>query len=96
MRFTVIALSLVAILVTANSARADKRVAFVVGNGAYKNFEQLSNPSISAKAMDDGLKKLGFEVVEVSLLDELKAVDYLLIEFLDRREGTSMKSLSWR
>ena len=50
MRFTVVALALAAILATANSARADKRVALVLGNGAYKNLEQLPNPSISAKA----------------------------------------------
>ena len=37
MRFLIIALSVVGMLVSANAAKADKRVAFVVGNGAYKN-----------------------------------------------------------
>jgi len=34
-----------------HAAFADKRVAFVVGNGAYKNVAALPNPAVDAKAM---------------------------------------------
>ncbi len=45
-------------------AEASRKVAFVVGNGAYKNVEPLPNPSIDAKAMASALRNVGFEVVE--------------------------------
>jgi hypothetical protein len=37
MRYHTLILSLICMLLSANSAMADKRIAFVVGNGAYKN-----------------------------------------------------------
>ena len=49
MRFWIAALSVAALLVSGNTALADKRVAFVVGNGAYKNVAPLPNPAIDAK-----------------------------------------------
>ena len=45
-------------------AEASRKVAFVVGNGAYKNVEPLPNPSIDAKAIASALRNVGFEVVE--------------------------------
>ena len=36
MRFLIAALSITGLLISATVAKADKRVAFVVGNGAYK------------------------------------------------------------
>jgi hypothetical protein len=43
---------------------ADKRVAFVVGVGAYKNAPRLPNPPGDAKAMAETLRGVGFEVLE--------------------------------
>ncbi len=51
MRYLTLILSLICMLFTAHTAKADKRVAFVVGNGAYKNVAQLPNPPIDAKSM---------------------------------------------
>ena len=51
MRFLIAALSIAGLLVSATVAKADKRVAFVVGNGAYKNVAALPNPPIDAKAI---------------------------------------------
>jgi uncharacterized caspase-like protein len=48
----------------ANDASAERRVAFVVGNGAYKHAVPLPNPSIDAKSMSAMLRNIGFEVVE--------------------------------
>lgn len=52
------------ILASVVSAQADKRVAFVVGNSAYKNVAELPNPSLDAKAMSSLLRNAGFDVVE--------------------------------
>ena len=37
MRFRTLILSVICTVLTAGAANAEKRVAFVVGNGAYKN-----------------------------------------------------------
>ena len=64
MRFLIAAISIVAFIVSGNAALADKRVAFVVGNAAYKNVPQLPNPAIDAKAIARVLRNVGFDVVE--------------------------------
>jgi uncharacterized caspase-like protein len=46
------------------SALADKRVAFVVGNSNYQNVITLTNPANDATAITDMFKKAGFDVVE--------------------------------
>lgn len=46
------------------AAAPDRRVALVIGNGAYASVTQLPNPLRDAKAMSASLKRLGFEVVE--------------------------------
>jgi uncharacterized caspase-like protein len=56
--------SMFLITLTASAAHAERRVAFVVGNGAYKNVAPLPNPSVDAKAMAGVLRNVGFEVVE--------------------------------
>jgi len=64
MRFLVVALVVIGIVTSSSVARADKRVAFVVGNGAYRNVPTLPNPAVDAAAMAGMLRKLGFDVVE--------------------------------
>ena len=44
-------------------ALADKRVALVIGNSAYKNAPQLKNPVNDATDMAAALKRLGFDVI---------------------------------
>jgi len=61
MRTLTVILSLICMLFTANAAKADRRVAFVVGNGAYKNVAQLPNPAVDAKAMAGVLRNVGFD-----------------------------------
>ncbi|HEX4172625.1 MAG TPA: caspase family protein, partial [Acetobacteraceae bacterium] len=43
----------------------ERRVAFVVGIGAYKNAPQLANPVNDARAISEALRRLNFEVDEV-------------------------------
>jgi uncharacterized caspase-like protein len=64
MRCLILALSVLGILVSADAARADRRVAFVVGNGTYKNVTPLTNPPIDAQSMAGLLRNAGFDVVE--------------------------------
>src|ERR1700733_114558 len=46
-----------------SAAHADKRVALVIGNSAYRTVPALPNPAADAKLMSDTLLSLGFFVV---------------------------------
>src|SRR6195952_3567199 len=89
MRFLVAALSAATLLVSANAAMADKRVAFVVGNGAYKNVTALPNPAVDAKSMAKLLPNVGFDVVEGSNLTRDKMTEKLL-DFGKKAEGADV------
>jgi Caspase domain/Putative peptidoglycan binding domain len=89
MRYLTVILSLICMLFTAQAARADRRVAFVVGNGAYKNVAQLPNPPIDAKAMAAALRNVGFEVVEGTNLTRDKMTEKLL-EFGKKSQGADV------
>ena len=54
MRYLTLLASLFFVFFSVESALADKRVAFVVGNGSYKNVAQLPNPPIDARASQIG------------------------------------------
>ena len=53
-----------------SSANADRRVALVIGNSAYKHAAMLRNPGNDARDVADILKKLGFEVLLGMDLDQ--------------------------
>jgi hypothetical protein len=89
MRFWIAALSVAALLVSGNAALADKRVAFVVGNGAYKNVTPLPNPAIDARSMAALLRNVGFDVVEGTNLTHDKMTEKLL-DFGKRAEGADV------
>src|ERR1700690_3004733 len=89
MRSLTVILSLICMLFAADAAKADKRVAFVVGNGAYKNVAQLPNPAIDAKAMAKVLRNVGFEVVEGTNLTRDKMTERLL-EFGQKAQGADV------
>ena len=46
------------------SALAEKRVAFVIGNSNYQNVVELTNPANDADAMTEMFRKAAFDVVE--------------------------------
>jgi hypothetical protein len=89
MRFLIAAVSAATLLISANAAQADKRVAFVVGNGAYKNVAALPNPAIDAKSMAKLLRNVGFDVVEGSNLTRDKMTEKLL-DFGKKAEGADV------
>ena len=89
MRFWIAALSVAALLFSGEAALADKRVAFVVGNGAYKNVLQLPNPPMDAKIMASTLRNVGFDVVEGYNLTRDKMTEKLL-DFGHKAEGADI------
>ena len=89
MRHLTVIFSVICMLFTANAAKADKRVAFVVGNGAYKNVAQLPNPPIDAKAMAAVLRNVGFDVVEGTNLTRDTMTERLL-EFGKKAQGADV------
>ena len=90
MRYLTAIFSLIfCMLIAAPAAQADKRVAFVVGNGAYKNVAQLPNPPIDAKAMASVLRNVGFEVVEGTNLTRETMTERLL-DFGKRAQGADV------
>ncbi|NOJ43132.1 caspase family protein [Bradyrhizobium australiense] len=89
MRYQTLILSIICMVFTAGAAQAEKRVAFVVGNGAYKNVAPLPNPSVDAKAMAAALRNVGFEVVEGSNLTRDKMTERLL-DFGKKAQGADV------
>jgi uncharacterized caspase-like protein len=77
------AMSVAAIL----PANAEKRVALVVGNSAYRNVPPLTNPANDAKLIADTLQSLGFELVGGSAQIDLDKPGF---EAIVKRFGTMM------
>ncbi|QPF94972.1 caspase family protein [Bradyrhizobium commune] len=89
MRYLTILLSLMCMALSVSAAKADRRVAFVVGNGAYRNVAQLPNPPIDAKAMASTLRNVGFEVIEGSNLTRDQMTEKLL-DFGRKAQGSDI------
>src|SRR5215475_4256992 len=70
-------------------ASAERRVAFVVGNGAYRHATMLPNPPIDAKAMAALLRNVGFEVIEGADLDR-DGMTARLSEFAVKTQGADV------
>jgi hypothetical protein len=51
-------------------AHAEKRVALVIGNGAYLHADKLSNPVNDSRGVRNALKQIGFDVTSGENLDQ--------------------------
>ena len=72
-----------ALIVWADLALANTRVALVIGNGAYVHARPLINPVRDVKAISEKLRSLGFRVE--SHIDRTKAeIDEILRRFVSR------------
>jgi uncharacterized caspase-like protein len=89
MRTLTLLASLMCMALSVSAAKADRRVAFVVGNGTYKNVAQLPNPPIDAKAMAATLRNVGFEVIEGSNLSRDQMTEKLL-DFGRKAQGSDV------
>jgi uncharacterized caspase-like protein len=67
-------------LISVAPAAADKRVALVIGNGAYKNAPRLPNPPNDAQDVAAALKRSGFETIVGLDLDK-DGMDSVAIRF---------------
>src|SRR5260370_41319852 len=73
-------------------ASAERRVAFVVGTGAYRHTTTLPNPPIDAKAMAALLRNGGFDVIEGGDLDRA-GMTARLSEFAIQTQGADVALL---
>ena len=65
MRFRLFVLLIVATWFGTGAAHAERRVALVMGNSAYKNVARLANPANDAALVGGMFRKAGFDVVDV-------------------------------
>jgi uncharacterized caspase-like protein len=72
--------------------RAEKRVALVIGNSAYKNVTPLDNPRNDARLIADTLRALGFAVVGGSAQLDLdkSQFDHAVQSFSDQIQGADV------
>jgi formylglycine-generating enzyme required for sulfatase activity len=77
-------------LVVATSAQAEKRVALVIGNGAYAKVGKLPNPTRDADAMEALFRKAGFDVVEAKRDLGFAAMRRALRDFSDHVHGADI------
>jgi uncharacterized caspase-like protein len=88
-----LALALTAFLSLAfasDAAFAEKRVALVIGNSAYQNAPQLSNPAKDATAIADMLRKANFDVVESIRDANNQDMRRTLREFSDKSQNADV------
>lgn len=83
-------LIIISIWLACGSAHAEKRVALVIGNSAYKNAPQLPNPANDAGLVGGMLKRAGFDSVEIKI--DLNALEMrrALREFGGRARDASV------
>lgn len=84
-----VSLVLVALLLSSSFAQAEKRIALVIGNSAYKYAGELANPRNDASDMAAALTSLGFEVIDGLDLDRA-AVERKLREYARKLEGADV------
>src|SRR6266403_3755401 len=89
MRYLTVIVSVFCMLFTADAAKADRRVAFVVGNGTYKNVTPLPTPPTDAMSIAGLLRNAGFDVVEGINLTRDKMTERLL-EFGKKTQGADV------
>src|SRR5262245_58679477 len=85
-------LALLAVLMAvalAPQARAEKRVALVIGNSGYKGAVELKNPRNDATDLAAALKLLGFEVIAGNDLDK-RTMERTIREFGQKLVGADV------
>lgn len=65
--FRLFCLLILAILLACGPAHAEKRVALVIGNSAYKSVPRLANPTSDAALIGGMFRRAGFDAVDVKL-----------------------------
>lgn len=84
-----LALCFLLLIVTALQAHADKRVALVIGNAAYKNVPILANPTNDAADVAAALKRSGFDPIVATDLDQA-AMQETVLRFAREARGADV------
>jgi len=84
-----VTLCLLSLALSALDAKADKRVALVIGNGAYRNVPTLANPTNDAADVGAALKRSGFEPLVVTDLDQA-AMQETVLRFARAARGADV------
>lgn len=79
-----------ATVVPASAAEAGRRVALLLGNGAYTSVPRLNNPRRDVAAMKVALEKAGFDAVVMAVDLDKAAMVRALREFEDRADGAEI------
>ena len=82
-------LGLLAVVLAAADARAERRVALVIGNATYEHASALRNPINDARDIAATLKNLGFEVMVGTDLDQ-RAFASMIDQFGRMLEGADV------
>jgi uncharacterized caspase-like protein len=85
-----IAVAAFLLLLAPSLALAEKRVALVIGNGAYAKVGTLSNPGRDAGAVEALLGTAGFDIVEVKSDLGATPMRRALRDFSDRVRGADI------
>ncbi|MFL6972928.1 MAG: caspase family protein [Xanthobacteraceae bacterium] len=82
--------ALIVLPLSASAARAEKRVALVIGNGVYQNVPKLANPIKDAASLADMFKKAGFDWVK--LREDVSNLEFkrALREFMDAAQDADI------
>src|SRR5262249_17863283 len=70
-------------------ARAEARIALIIGNSAYEHTPKLANPRNDANDMAVALKKLGFQTLEGFDLDKA-SLDRKIRDFATALQGADV------
>ena len=78
-----------AVVANVSDARAERRIALVIGNATYQNTPELKNPKNDATDMAASLRRLGFEVFEGRDLDK-RAMERMIRQFGVKLSGADL------
>ncbi|MBV9562470.1 MAG: SUMF1/EgtB/PvdO family nonheme iron enzyme [Bradyrhizobium sp.] len=70
---------LVLVLVVPRPALCENRVALIIGNGAYQNVKRLPNPPNDASDVAAALRRLGFQIILATDLNENGMEDAIIL-----------------
>lgn len=70
-RSCIFMINVLMLLLSLSAAHAERRIALVIGNGAYKNAPKLPNPANDASDVAAALAKSGFDIIFETNLDQL-------------------------
>lgn len=88
LRFLVL-LCVLGLIAHSTTAKAERRIALVIGNSAYQNTAELRNPRNDASDMSATLRRLGFEVFEGHDLDK-RSMERMIRQFGIKLAGAEL------